>query len=126
MGAKRSLRQSFAEILSEVPAATAAVSAKEQYSYSIPRPWITVDGRRCDLRGHAAHEGKELHKLLRRRELLAFHDYMNERKPIAPEEREEFWRQAVALMEDSEYSHFVGYMYGSADGDRCLVIYESC
>ena len=123
MGAKKQPRQTFADIVAEVPAAT---SAKEQYSDSIPRPWITVEGQRWDLHGEAAHEGKELHKLLRRDELLAFHDYMNVRTPIAQEERENFWRRAVGLMEDSEYSDFVGYLYASVAGDRCLVIYESC
>jgi hypothetical protein len=123
VSAKKPPRQTFAEIVAEVPA---AAPAKEQYSYSIPRPWITVNGQRWDLHGNAGHEGKELHKLLRRHELLAFHDYMNERTPITPEHREEFWRQAVELMEDSENSDFVGYLYASADGDRCLVIYESC
>jgi hypothetical protein len=29
-------------------------------------------------------------------------------------------------MEDSEYSHFVGYEYKNPDRGRCVVIYESC
>lgn len=123
MAAKKPMRPTFAEIAAEVPEISAPV---EQFSWSIPRPWITVDGHRWHLRGHVAHEGKDLRKLLRDAHLLAFHDYVGKRSPIAQEDREAFWLRAASLMEDSDYSEFVGYEYGTPDGDRCLVVYESC
>jgi hypothetical protein len=61
-----------------------------------------------------------------RSDLHVFHEYNGTRTPVAPEEREEFWRRAVSLMRESEHSDFVGYEYRNARGDRCLVVYESC
>ena len=123
MGAKKPSRPTFAEIVAEVPEAS---SAAEMYSYSIPRPWITVDGRRMLLRAGVAHEGKDLHRILRQQDVVAFHDYMDKRTVIPPDEREAFWLRALSLMEDSDYSEFVGYEYKSPEGGRCLVVYESC
>ena len=123
MRAKKPLPPTFAEMVAQVPETT---SSGEQFSDSIPRPWITVDGARWHVRGDASHEGKDLHKLLQRHELLAFHDNMGKRTTIAPEERDEFWRRAVSLMEGSSYSKFVGYEYKNPDVGRCLVIYEFC
>lgn len=117
------MRPTFAEMVAEVPEASAP---GKQFSYSIPRPWITVDGQRWHLRGQASHEGKDLQKLLRQSDLLAFHEYLDKRTAIAPEEREEWWLRALSLMEDSEYSVFVGYEYKNLDGGRCLVVYEFC
>ena len=123
MSAKKLLRPTFAEIVAEVPESPAT---GEQFSHSIPRPWITVDGQRWHLRGDASHEGKDLHKLLKRSEVLAFHEYMDKRTAIGPEEREQFWHRAISLMEASKHSGFVGYEYKSPDGGRCLVVYEFC
>ena len=123
VGAKKPTRETFAEIVARVPEASEPV---EEWSHSIPRAWITVDGQRWVLRGDATYEGKELHKLLRQDGLPAFHDYMNKRTPIAVEGREDFWAKAQQLMADSEYSHFVGYQYKGPSGGTCGVIYEFC
>ena len=123
MGTKKPPRETFAEILANVPEASEAAG---QWSYSVPRPWVTVDGQRWTLSGNASYEGKELHHLLRRASLLVFHDYLNERVPVPAEERETFWRRAEALMKESEHSHFVGYLYRATDEGTCLVIYEFC
>ena len=123
MSAKKPPRPTFAEIVAEVPEAPAIGG---HFSYSIPRPWITVDGHRWHLRGDAAYEGKDLYKVLRRSDVLAFHDYMDKRSPIEADEREQFWDRAMSLMEASEHSNFVGYEYKSPDGGRCMVVYEFC
>ena len=123
MGAKKPLGRTFAQIVAEVPEASAP---GERFSYSIPRPWITVEGQRWHLRGDASYEGKDLHKLLSQGDLLAFHDYVDKRTVIGPEEREQFWLRAVSLMEASEHSDFVGYEYKNPEGARCMVVYEFC
>lgn len=114
-------RQTFAEMVAEVPEPTAWA---ESFSTSIPHDWITVDGQRFHRRGEDAHEGKDLHKLLLRTDLPAFHEYLGKRKPI--EDREAFWERAVSYMANSEYSAFVGYEYKNPDRGRCLVVYEFC
>lgn len=123
MGARKPARPTFAEIVAEVPEVS---SATETYSYSIPRPWITVDGQRMLLRGGLAHEGKDLQKMLRHGDVTTFHDYMDKRTVIEPGEREAFWLRALSLMEASEHSEFVGYEYKGPEEGRCLVVYESC
>lgn len=123
MSGRRSERQTFAEIVAGVPDSP---TPQEQWSYSIPRPWITVEGRRWVLRGDSGYEGKQLHKLLRRGELLVFHDYLNERTLIPVDERETFWTTAVRRMSESVHSDFVGYQYKGPDGQHCVVVYEFC
>ena len=123
MGGKRPSRPTFAEIVAAVPETS---SAPEMYADSIPRPWITVDGQRMLLRSGVAHEGKDLEKILRQDGVAAFHDDMNKRTVIEPNEREAFWLRALSLIEASEHAEFVGYEYKSPEGGRCLVVYESC
>lgn len=125
MSAKKPPRQTFADIVAEVPD-TPEPDSGQRHSYSIPRPWITADGQRWHLRKAPFYEGKALHKLLRRTELSAFHEYEGKRTAIPPDDREQFWDQAVSLMADSAYSDFIGYEYKNSDGDRCLVVYEFC
>ena len=61
MSAKKPPRPTFADIVAQVPE---TASSGEQFSYTIPRPWITVEGERWHLRGDASHEGKVVDKLL--------------------------------------------------------------
>lgn len=95
-------------------------------SYSVPRPWITVDGVRWHLRGDVSHRDRHLHRLLGRHDLLVFHDQAGERTLLAPPEREAFWSGAVSRMQDSEHSAVVGHEYVDPEGRRCLVVYEFC
>lgn len=123
MARKKPFRPTFADVVAAVPESTTPI---ETFSYAVPHNWITVDGCRWHLRGDRSYEGGELHKMLCRKELPAFHEYMGKRTALAVEERDAFWRRAVDLMESSEYAAFVGYEYKSPDDGYCLVVYEFC